>query len=134
MTAVKHHVHSHAWREMQAMRWAARIISLLAAATWLLIMLVNVMCEMVVGCITITWETGMLVFLAVVSVLITVFAWRRERLGGFVMLLWGLAFAIIAYATSSPYQIVSALVSGGPFILAGGLFLASWWSSQQAMT
>jgi hypothetical protein len=116
------------WREAQAMRWAARVISLLAAATWLLIMLDVLLCEMVVGCITVTWETGLLVLLAVVSVLSTVFAWRREGIGGLLMTLWGLVFTIIAYATSHPYEIESMLMTGVPFMIAGGLFLASWWS------
>lgn len=116
------------WREAQAMRWVARVISFLAAATWLLIMLDILLCEIVVGCITVIWETGLLVLLAVISVSSTAFAWRREDVGGLVMTVWGLIFTVIAYVTSHPYEIVSILMTGVPFMLAGGLFLASWWS------
>ncbi len=91
------------WREVRAIRWAARAISFLAAAPWMLIMLDILFCEMVLGCITLAWETGLLVLLTVISVSSTVFAWRREGAGGLVMTLWGLAFTIIAYTTSRPY-------------------------------
>jgi hypothetical protein len=48
------------------------------------------------------------------------------------MILWGLAFAAIAYMTSRPHQAVSMLVSGVPFLIAGSLFLSSWWFRQYA--
>lgn len=120
----------HGW-QIQVTRWAARIISLLAAAAWFLIMLDILLCELVFGCITITWETGLLVLLAVVSMLSMICAWRWEGPGGVVMVLWGLLFTIIAYATSHPYELFSILVTGVPFLIAGSLFLASWWWSHK---
>jgi hypothetical protein len=121
-------------RLAHAIRWAARIISSLAAAAWLLIMLDILLCEVVVGCVTITWETGFLVFLTAVSVLTVALAWRWEGIGGLVMMLWGLAFTIIAYATSHPYEIISMLATGAPFMIAGSLFLASWWWSHKTVS
>jgi hypothetical protein len=115
------------------MGWVARAVSLLATAIWFLIMLDIILCEFVVGCITITWETAFLVFLVAVSALSVVFAWRREGAGGLAMIIWGLAFTVIAYVTSHPYQIVSMLATGVPFIIAGSLFLASWWRLRSAI-
>lgn len=113
------------------MRWTARIISLLAAAAWLLIMLDILLCELVVGCITITWETGLLVLLAAVSVTCVAIAWRWEGIGGLAMVVWGFVFTMIAYVTSHPYEMLSMLATGVPFLIAGVLFLASWWWSQK---
>jgi hypothetical protein len=118
-------------REVRIVRWTARIISLLAAGAWLLIMLDILLCELVFGCITLTWETGLLVVLATVSVLSVISAWRWEGPGGVAMILWGLVFTLIAYVTSHPYEVFSVLVTGVPFLIAGGLFLASWWWSHK---
>lgn len=134
MTADNPRVKDHAYREAQMMRWAGRIISSIAAAIWLLILLVTLLCDLIVGCITITWEAGFLVFLVAVSVISVVLAWRREVVGGLVMLIWGCVFSIIAYITSRPYQLLSIFVSGIPFILAGSLFLVSSWRSRSAMS
>jgi len=122
----------HAGRLVQVMRWIARIVSLLATAAWALIMLDIILCEVIVGCITITWETGFLVFLVATSLLSVVLAWHREDIGGVAMLLWGLVLTMIAYATSRPYEIVSMLATGIPFMVAGALFLASWWKLHSA--
>ena len=132
-TADNHLCKNRIWQDARVMRWPARTISLLATAIWFLIMLDIILCEFVVGCITITWETAFLVFLVVASALSVIFAWRREGIGGLVMILWGLMFSIIAYITSRPYQIVSILATGVPFIIAGSLFLASWWRSRSAI-
>jgi hypothetical protein len=132
-TADNHLSKNRVWRDERVMRWLARTISLLATAIWFLIMLDIILCEFVVGCITITWETAFLVFLVAVSALSVVFAWRREGAGGLAMIIWGLAFTVIAYVTSRPYQLFSILVSGLPFIFAGSLFLASWWRLRSAI-
>jgi hypothetical protein len=81
-----------------------------------------------------SWEHVLLVGLVTASVLSVIIAWRRESIGGIVMILWGLAFASIAYVTSRPLQAFSILVSGVPFLIAGSLFLASWWSRKAAST
>jgi len=61
----------------------------------------------------------------VASVLSVTIAWRRENIGGLVLIIWGLAFAIIAHITSRPDQVFSMLVSGFPFVIAGLLLLTS---------
>lgn len=119
---------------MQMMaRWMARGISTLAAAVWLLIMLDILACDLLVGFVCLNWETMLLVVMAVASVLSVIIAWRREGIGGCVMLLWGFIFITIAYITSRPQHVYSMLVTGVPFIFAGTLFLASWWLGKRAL-
>jgi hypothetical protein len=107
-------------------RWLARAISTLAAAVWMLIMLDILACDLLVGFVCLSWETILLVVMAVLSLVSVIIAWWREGLGGCVMLLWGLTFTIIAYVTSRPQHIYSMLITGVPFIVASFLFLVSW--------
>jgi hypothetical protein len=112
----------------QAVRWLARAISTLAAAFWLLILLDILACDALVGFVCLNWEMTLLAGLVVASILSVIIAWRREGIGGLVMFLWGLIFTVFAYTTGDSYQVFSMLVSGVPFLIAGLLFLASWWS------
>jgi hypothetical protein len=111
-------------------RWIARVISALVTAFWLMIMIINLLCECVVGYISISWENTALVFLVASSTLSAILAWRKEGAGGLVMILWGIVFAIVACLTSRPYQMFSMLITGVPYVIAGSLFLASWWRSR----
>lgn len=116
----------------QTARWTARAISTLAAAFWLLILLDILACDVLVGFICLNWEMALLAGMVVASVISVIIAWRREGVGGLVMILWGLIFCAIAYITSRPQQVFSMLVSGVPFLIAGLLFLTSWWSRRSA--
>ena len=107
-------------------RWIARTISTLGAVGWLLILLDIVACEAIFGSICFNWEMALLVGMVTASLASVLMAWRWENIGGFVMIVWGLVFASIAYVTSQPYQAISILVTGIPFLIAGCLFLASW--------
>jgi len=112
----------------QWIRWIALAISSLTAAYWLLILINILLCELVVGCVSVTWDIALLLFLVVASIASVIIAWRWENIGGPVLIFWGLAFTAIAYGTSRPHQAFSMLVTGVPFLIAGLLFLASWWS------
>jgi hypothetical protein len=109
-------------------RWAARVISVLATAFWLLILLDILACDALVGFICLNWEMALLAGLVAASVLSVILAWRREGFGGLIMFLWGIVFTTFAAIDSGPYRTSSMLVSGVPFLIAGLLFLASWWS------
>ena len=105
--------------------WLARAISTLAAVFWLLILLDIIACDVLVGFVCMNWEIAILVTLVIFSSLSVIIAWHRERIGGIVMIIWGLIFSVIAIATSTGQRAFSIMVSGVPFIIAGILFLAS---------
>lgn len=105
--------------------WLARAISTLAAAFWLLILLDIIACDVLVGFVCLNWEIALLISLVVFSCLSVIIAWHRERIGGIVMIIWGLVFSVIAIVTSNSQRAFSIMVSGVPFIIAGILFLAS---------
>ncbi len=117
----------------QTARWTGRVISALAAAFWLLILLDIIACDALVGFICINWEIAFLIVIVVVSILSVILAWREEGVGGFVMLLWGIVFTTFSAIDSSTFRVFSMLVSGVPFLIAGLLFLASWWSHRSVV-
>jgi hypothetical protein len=113
-----------------AIRWLARTISTLAAVFWLLILLDIIACDMLVGFVCVNWEMALLLGVALFSILSVVIAWRKEGMGGIVMLVWGLVFSAIAIITSTSQRVYSVCVSGLPFIVAGIMFLMSdWWQT-----
>jgi hypothetical protein len=63
--------------------------------------------------------------LATVNVFGVVLAFRRERLGGMVLITAGAAFSIFAIFSAGRNQALAAVVSGGPFIVSGLLFILS---------
>lgn len=113
---------------VQWIRWIALGISTLTAAFWLFILIDILLCDLVVGCVSVTWDIALLLFLVVASIASVIIAWRWESIGGPVLIFWGLAFTTIAYVTSHPHQAFSMLVTGVPFLIAGLFFLTSWWS------
>ena len=113
-------------------RWMARGISALAAAFWLLILLDILACDALVGFVCVNWEMALLVVFVTASVFSVILAWREEGVGGLVMLLWGIIFTVFAAMDSKNYRVISMLVSGVPFLVAGLLFLASWRLSLRA--
>lgn len=114
----------------QAVRWLARLVSTLAAAFWLLILLNIIACDALVGFVCLNWEMAVLLGLVMVSLLCVILSWWREGVGGTLMLLWGIAFSAIAFMTSPTRRAFSIIVSGVPFLVAGTLFIASWWLTQ----
>ena len=116
----------------KGVRWAARGISTAAAGFWLLILLDIIACDALVGFVCIEWEMVLLISLVTLSILSVVVAWRTERIGGIIMIVWGIVFAAIAGITSRPYATFSMFVTGIPFIIAGGLFFACGWLGRSA--
>ncbi len=58
-------------------------------------------------------------------------AWRRERIGGTVMVIGAIALGTFAYVTAGHNKVFAVLVSGVPFLVPGILFLASWRRSRR---
>ena len=55
-----------------------------------------------------------------------VFAYGSAGLGGLLMLLCGATHGITTYWTAESGKLPASVITGGPFILAGLLFLSSW--------
>jgi hypothetical protein len=109
------------------LRWSARGIGSLPALGWVSMGLVSVLVEREPW----TSESIWMVFLITALALAVLLAWRREKLGGALLVVCAVAFSLFAYFTAGRNKGYAMLVSGGPFLLSGALFLAAWWRATQ---
>jgi hypothetical protein len=70
-----------------------------------------------------------LAVLIVASALGVLIAWWREGIGGTIIVICAVAHSTFAYIASGHNKRFAMLITGGPLLVAGILFLASWWRS-----
>jgi hypothetical protein len=104
------------------MRWLARGIGSAVAGLWLVIGLLRGIGDSEPW----TWESTAITLLVVASVLGVLIGWRREAIGGIILVTMAAVFSAFAWATAGHNKGFAMLISGGPFLVAGVLFLASW--------
>lgn len=104
------------------LRWGGRTIGTLVAGFWLFTGVAHAVTE------PFDWqiESVVLTALILISALSTLIAWRRERLGGFLLLGTGIGHSLFAAFATGHNLGLAMLITGGPFILTGALFLESW--------
>ena len=71
-----------------------------------------------------TWESGVLASLIVASAVAVAVAWRRQRLGGLLVLVCGAGHSLFAYVASGHNRGFAMSLAGLPLLLAGALLLA----------
>jgi len=119
-------------RATKRIRRTARAIGSFAAAYWLLAVIGGFIAELLSNSARLTLEgviIGILVIAAALGVLV---AWRREGVGGALVLLCGAAHSVFAYVVAGHHKAFAVLVSGAPFLLSGALFLVSWRRSRRS--
>lgn len=115
-------------RTKKRMRWIARGIGSLVGALWIFIGITDAIWAREPW----TLEGAILSGLVIIAVLGVIIAWWREGLGGTVVVIGAIALSIFAYVTARFNKIWAMLISGGPFLVAGILFLASWQRSKRS--
>jgi hypothetical protein len=116
-------------RAAKWIRWIARGIGSLTAAFWLFTLFVSAL-------FTIsepepwTLESAIMAGFMITAPLSILIAWWREGIGGTMAVIYGAAFSAFGYVSAGHSKVFAMLVSGGPFLLVGTLFLASWWRSR----
>ena len=110
----------------KALRYAARIIGTVVAGLWVMVGSMHLIGEREPWTVDGAIMTGLIVASAV-SVYV---AWRRERLGGLLVLACGVGHSVFALIASTRNQGLAVMLAGGPLLIAGILFLASWWRQQ----
>ena len=106
---------------------AARVIGTVAAGFWVLVMVGSALGGdggESVDEDSVVVETIGVVSLALMNAAAVAVAWWRPRLGGKLLLATGLALVVFALWSAGRNQLLAAATSGGPFVLAGTLFLA----------
>ena len=71
----------------------------------------------------------MLAGLLIITVLGVLIAWTREGVGGTLLVVGAIALSASSYVIAEHDKVWNMLFMGGPFLVAGVLFLAYWrWS------
>ena len=73
-----------------------------------------------------TFEGLMITGLTATALLGILIAWWREGLGGAVLVTVAVAHSTFAYFAAGRNKPLAMLISGGPFLVTGILFLVSW--------
>ena len=110
------------------MRWEAQTVGSLVAAFWVVIGTAGA----VAGGEPWTWESAVMVTLIVSSALSVLLAWRWERVEGALVLLRGIARSLFASISAGHNRGLAIMLAGGPFVIAGLLFLGSWRQRREA--
>ncbi len=115
-------------RAAKWMRYIARALAVAWAGWWALLSLLSLMLNF-----SLVW-VFVAICLSLFLLVSTAIPWRWEAIGGVVLLLEGLVFftAQIFVGFGGVPHILVVLAVGLPPLLAGFLFLASWWASRRA--
>jgi len=119
-------------RTTKWMRWIARGLGSLVAVLWVLIGIAEMAFPHTPPSPEASLQGAILGGLGITTVLGVLIAWRWERIGGTIVVIGAIALGIFGYITAGRYKVWVALFSGGSFLVAGVLFLASWWRLKQA--
>jgi hypothetical protein len=79
-------------------------------------------------------EGTVLAGLLIIMVLGVLIAWIRERIGGTLLVVGAIVLGVFSYVIAEHSKIWNMLCMGGPFLLAGILFLACWRQSGKRRT
>jgi len=107
------------------MHWIARVIGSLVGALYLFIGVASAFDDRTPW----SWESTVLTVLVATAVLGIAVAWWRKGIGGAIVTADAIVFGVFAYITARFNKASAMLVSGGPLLVAGVLFLVSWWVS-----
>jgi len=115
-------------RKVKWIRWAARIFGIIVAGFWVLSLVASSIAEFGTPIILEGIILGALVVINTAGVII---AWRREKVGGIIIVAGAMMLSIFAYISAGHNKIFAVLVSGFPFLISGIIFLVSWWMSMK---
>ena len=118
----------------KVIHWTARILGSISGAFWVFALTLSTIIESKLG-VKPTPEAklegtilGCLVAIVVIGVII---AWFREGIGGIITVISAIALSIFSYISAGHNKIFAMLTSGIPFLIAGILFLISWWGMRK---
>lgn len=112
------------------LRWIARGLGSLIVVFWLFTGIVSVIDEPEPW----TLESWVMAGFIITVPLIFLLAWWRESLGGTILVLYAIGFSTFGYISAGHNKVFAMMISGGPFLLIGILFLTSWWMSKRHET
>ena len=110
---------------MMIILWIARITGSLVSSLWLFVVIAETIGERE----SLSWrlDEGMVMLgLVIASGLGVLIAWWREGIGGIIILICGLGHITFAGIVAGRNKVPVMLLTGGPLVVIGILFLIAW--------
>ena len=126
------------YRLAKRMRWAARIIGLLAAGLCLFMLISSTVAEVLTG----AWETtsqadiiqGSLIgVLGAIALAGCIVSWWREQLASILLVLTAVGFGVHIGLFAGRNHFLAWLMVGFPYLIASVLFFNSWHLSRKTL-
>jgi len=127
---------SKQYRLAKRMRWAARIIGLLAAGGFLIMLIVSGIAEALagdLGTITEDIEGILLAAFAAIGLAGCIVSWWRERLASILLVLTAIGFGVHIGLFAGRNHFLVWLMMGLPYLIASVLLLNSWQLSRKIL-
>jgi len=115
-------------RTGKRIRWAARVIGIIAGTFWVVSLIVSSIAEFGAP---VPIEGLILTGLITVNVAGVIIALWKEKIGGIIIVVVAAALCTFSYIEAGHNKILAMLFSGSPFLISGILFLISWWRSKK---
>ena len=123
---------SKQYRLAKRMRWAARVIGLVAAGFLLTMLIGSAIAEVLTeGLGPITIEGILLGVLGAMALAGCIVSWWRERLAGILPVLTAVGLGIHIGICAGRNHFLAWSMVGLPYLVAGGLLLTSWQLSRK---
>ena len=123
---------SKKYRLAKGVRWAGRIIGLLAAGFFLTMLIGAAIAEVLTEVSEpITIEGVLLGIVGVIALAGCIVSWWRERLAGILLVSTAIGLGIHIGICAGHNHFLAWLMVGFPYLVAGGLLLTSWWLSRK---
>jgi hypothetical protein len=110
----------------------AWMINLLTLAIWLFSILDTRNFVRRKDWVGLSWEMLLLISLVTISTLSILLGYKRECVGGGVLIFWGFALMVLAFKTSGPGQFEIMMISAVSFLISGPMLMGCEWIQKLA--
>ena len=126
----------HEKRSAKVMRWTGRVIGLIVSISWLLIMTASTTHDITDNGLELSGsdvvQGALIAVIAAIALAGCIFSWRQLRFSALLLVIASAGMGIHIAFNAGRNHFFAWSVSGLPYLIAGVLFLGSWWASRRA--
>ena len=126
----------HEKRSAKVMRWTGRVIGLIVSISWLLIMTASTTHDITDNGLELSGsdvvQGALIAVIAAIALAGCIFSWWRLRFSALLLVIASAGMGIHIAFNAGRNHFFAWSASGLPYLIAGVLFLGSWWASRRA--